>query len=154
MKAYSVIIGFAWIPFIRPVMKFSARNNSASSFPCMRTESPQSCLTLCDPMDCGPPGSSVYGIFQARILEWVAISFSKVSSWPRDQTHVSYVSCIAGRVFTTVPSVNPQLNMPHYINVFSWQATLHVRIIGTCTRCSGGRVKCVLSSATQCYQET
>ena len=40
----------------------------------MRVKSLQSCLTLCDPMDCGPPGSSVYGIVQARILEWVAIS--------------------------------------------------------------------------------
>ena len=43
----------------------------------------QSCLTLCDPMDCSPPGSSVPGIFQARILEWVAIAFSKGSSPPR-----------------------------------------------------------------------
>ena len=42
------------------------------------------CLTLCGPMDCSPPGSFVYGIFQARILEWVAISSSKGSSWPRD----------------------------------------------------------------------
>ena len=49
----------------------------------------QSCLTLCDPMDCSPPGSSVCGISQARILEWVAISFSRGSSWPRDQTRVS-----------------------------------------------------------------
>ena len=48
-------------------------------------------------MDCSPPGSSVYGIFQARILEWVAISFSRGSSWLRDWTHVS---CIAGRCFT------------------------------------------------------
>ena len=45
----------------------------------------QSCLTLCDPMDYSLPGSSVHGILQARILEWVAISFSKGSSWPRDQ---------------------------------------------------------------------
>ena len=57
----------------------------------------QSCLTLCDPMDCSPPGSSVYGIFQARILEWVAISFSRRSSRPRDQTRVL---CVAGRCFT------------------------------------------------------
>ena len=57
----------------------------------------QSCLTLWDPMDCGPPGSSVHGIFQARILEWIAILFSRGSSWPRDQT---WVSCIAGRFFT------------------------------------------------------
>ena len=46
----------------------------------------QSCLTLCDPMDCSPSGSSVHGIFQARILEWVAISYSRRSSCPRDQT--------------------------------------------------------------------
>ena len=44
----------------------------------------QSCLTLCDPMDCSPPSSSVHGILQARILEWVSISFSRVSSWPWD----------------------------------------------------------------------
>ena len=49
----------------------------------------QSCLTLCDPMDCIPPGSSVHEIFQARILEWLAISFSRGYSQPRDQTLVS-----------------------------------------------------------------
>ena len=54
----------------------------------------QSCLTLWDPMDCSPPGSSVHGMFQARILEWFSISHSKGSSRPRDQTHVSWVSCI------------------------------------------------------------
>ena len=47
------------------------------------------CLTLCDPMDCSLPGSSVHGIFQARILEWIAICFSRGSSQPRDQTLVS-----------------------------------------------------------------
>ena len=46
----------------------------------------QSCPTLCDPMDCSPPGSSVHEIFQARILEWVDISFSRRSSQPRDRT--------------------------------------------------------------------
>jgi len=59
----------------------------------------QSCLTLCDPMECSPPGSSVHGILQARILEWVAIPFSRKSSWPRDWT---WVSCIAGRFFTVL----------------------------------------------------
>ena len=54
----------------------------------------QSYLTLCDPMDCSLPGSSVHRIFQARVLEWVAISFSRRSSWPRDRTQVS---CIVGR---------------------------------------------------------
>ena len=51
----------------------------------------QSCLTLCDPMDCSLPGSSVHGIFQAIVLEWIAISFSKGSSQPRDQTQVSRI---------------------------------------------------------------
>ena len=55
---------------------------------------------LCDPLDCSPSGSSVHGIFQAGILEWVAISFSKGSPQPRDQTQVSCVSCTAGRFFT------------------------------------------------------
>ena len=54
----------------------------------------QSCPTPCNPMDCSPPGSSVQGIFQARILQWVAISFSRRSSQPRDQTHISCISCI------------------------------------------------------------
>ena len=53
----------------------------------------QSCPTLRDPMDCSPPGSSVHGISQARILEWGAISSSRGSSPPRDQTHVSCSSC-------------------------------------------------------------
>ena len=57
----------------------------------------QSCLTLCNPMDCRLPGSSVHGIFQARVLEWVAISFSRGSSWPRDRTQVSH---IVGKHFT------------------------------------------------------
>ena len=56
----------------------------------------QWCLTVCDPMDCSLPGSSVHGISQARILEWVVISFSRGTSRPRDQTQVS---CIAGRFF-------------------------------------------------------
>ena len=58
----------------------------------------QLCLILCDPVDCSPPGSSVYGIFQARILEWVTISYSRGSSWPRDQTHVFCASCIGKQI--------------------------------------------------------
>ena len=60
------------------------------------SEVAQSCLTLCDPGDCTPPGSSIHGILQARTLEWVAISFSRGSSRSRDQTQVSR---IAGRRF-------------------------------------------------------
>ena len=60
------------------------------------SEVTQSCPTLCNPVDCSPSGSSAHGILQARILKWVAISFSRGSSWPRDRTQVS---CIAGRRF-------------------------------------------------------
>ena len=60
----------------------------------------QSCPTPCDPIDYSPLGSSVCGILQARILEWVAIPFSKGSFWSRDWTRVS---CTAGRFFTTEP---------------------------------------------------
>ena len=56
----------------------------------------QLCPTLCDPMDCSPQCSAVHGILQATILEWVAIPFSRGSSWPRDLSRVSY---IAGRFF-------------------------------------------------------
>ena len=70
--------------FLRPKMK-------------ARALAAQSCLTVCDPMDYRPPGSSVCGILQARILEWVAISFSRGSSESRNRT---WVSPIAGRAFT------------------------------------------------------
>ena len=61
------------------------------------SEVAQSCPTLCDPMDCSPSGSSVHGIFQARILEWAAIPSSRGSYQPRDWTQVS---CTSGRLFT------------------------------------------------------
>ena len=53
------------------------------------SEIAQSCLTLWDPTDCSLPGSSIHGIFQARVLEWVTIPFSRGSSWPRDHTQIS-----------------------------------------------------------------
>ena len=58
----------------------------------MCAESLQLCPTLCDPVDCSPPGSFVYGILQARILEWVAMLSSRGSSQPRDQTHISCIT--------------------------------------------------------------
>ena len=66
----------------------------------------QFCLTLCNPMDCNLPGSSVHGVFQARILEWVAIPFSRGFSGPRDRTHVS---CFAGGFFTTSATREAQI---------------------------------------------
>ena len=56
------------------------------------------CPTLCNPMDCSLPGSSVHGILQTRILEWVTLPSSRGSSQPRDWTHISYVSCIGRQV--------------------------------------------------------
>ena len=73
----------------------------------MHTQSLQLCLTLCDPMDYSPPGSSVHGILQARILEWPAMPSSRGSSLPRDRTHVSCISCTADGFFTAEPPERP-----------------------------------------------
>ena len=67
----------------------------------------QSRLTLCDPMDYTPPGSSVHGILQARTPEWVATPCSRGSSWPKDRTCISCNSCIAGGFFTAKPPRKP-----------------------------------------------
>ena len=61
--------------------------------------------TLCNSIDYSPPGSSVHGILQARILEWIATPFFKVSSRPRVWTHISQASCITGVFFTPEPSL-------------------------------------------------
>ena len=87
------------------------------------SEVAQSCPTLCDPMDCSPPGSSIYGIFQARILEWVAMSFSRGTSWPRDWTRVS---CIVGRhfiIWATLASIKPHPLVSH-----TWPKTVILSI--------------------------
>ena len=76
----------------------------------------KSCLTLCDPLDYSPPGSSVHGIHQARIQEWVAIPFSRTSSWSRDQT---LVSCIAGRCFT-IWDTREAPDMSNYTSVITF----------------------------------
>ena len=103
--------------------------SSSPSLSCMRA---QLCPTLCDPMDCSPSGSSVHGIFQARILHWLAISFSRGFSWLRDQTHVSGIFCISRQILYhcatwEVPSFprsikivrrRPQLS--NVLSLFSW----------------------------------
>ena len=81
---------------------------AARAVPCVLAKSLQSCPALFDPMDCSPPGSSVHGILQARILEWAAMLSSRGSSRPRDQTGVTWVSCIAGGFFTTGPPGKPR----------------------------------------------
>ena len=69
-----------------------------------------SCVWLCDSMDCSPLGSSVHGIFQARILEWVAMPFSNGSFLPRDWTHISWISCITGGFFAARPPGKPPIS--------------------------------------------
>ena len=87
-----------------PSMGFSRQDYwSGLPFPSPMRESEvcQSCPTFSDPMGCSLPGSSVYGIFQAKVLEWGAIAFCRGSSQPRDQTYGScHISCITGRFFT------------------------------------------------------
>ena len=88
-------------------------------------ENPCMLQPFCDSMDCRPPGSSVHGISQTRILEWVAISFPRGSSWPRDRSCVSCVSCIGRQIlyhwatwrkpmhFLEAPSQNQQIPPIH-----------------------------------------
>ena len=84
---------FKWVSFSHQVAKYWSFSFSISKV----SKVAQSCLTLCDPMDYSLPGSFIHEIFQARVLKWVDISFSR-SSWLRDWTQVS---CIAGRQFTS-----------------------------------------------------
>ena len=70
-------------------------------YACVHAKSLQLCPTLCNSVDCSPPGSSVHGSLQARILKWVAMPSSRGSSQCRDQTHVSYVSWVGSRFFAT-----------------------------------------------------
>ena len=99
-----------------------------------------SCVQLCDPMDCSLPGSSVHGILQARILEWVAISFSRGSSRPRDQT---WVSSIAGGIFIIWATRDTQpkhkymlkrilLNVVQYLAIMNFQFFLPVSCFYHC----------------------
>ena len=87
----------------------------------------QLCPTLCDPVDCSPPGSSVHRISQARTLEWIVISFSRGSSQPKDQTRVF---CIGGRFFTlwatrfrfdTVCSSRLEKAMAPHSSILAWK---------------------------------
>ena len=85
--------------------------------------------TLCDPMDCGLPGFSVHGISQTSILEWVAISFSMGSSWPRDWTHIS---CLVGKFFLSLNHLKTnvksgQENIAHNHMASGWVTRLRRR---------------------------
>ena len=84
-----------WIDWLTDWVAFKRIRIDSTSIVCVLLA--QSCLILCDSVDCSQPGSSVHGILKGRILEWVAILFSRGSSRPRNWT---WVSCIAGRFFT------------------------------------------------------
>ena len=84
------------------------------SLACVCAKSLQLCLTLCEPMHCSPPGSSVNGILQARILNWVAMPSSRRSSPARDGTHVSCGSSIAGRFLNTQSPGKPIMPCMHF----------------------------------------
>ena len=73
----------------------------------MRAKSLQLCPTLCNSVNCCPPGSSVHGILQARILDFVDVTSSRGSSQPRDQTCISYVSYIGSQVLYHYTTKNP-----------------------------------------------
>ena len=84
----------------------------------MHAKSLQSCPTLCDPMDCRPPGSSVHEILQARILDWVAMPFSGEPSWPRDQTRVSGIAERSLLLGSRGEPVNSLYRIPLHFIVF------------------------------------
>ena len=91
-------VNFWWgLQYLQNSSQDMAQNITSSPCMCVCAKSLQSCLTLRDPMDCSLPGSSVHGILQERMQEWVASSCSRGSSQPRDRTRVS---CMASGFFT------------------------------------------------------
>ena len=92
----------------------------------------QSCLTLCKPMDCSPPGSSVYGILQARRLGWVAIPFSRGSSWARDWT---WVSCITCKFFTVWAQGKSIMNF--FLN---WESSIEIYTLPSIKQVASGKL--------------
>ena len=99
-------------------------------------------LLFCDTVDCSPLVSSIRGISQARILHWVAVSFSRRSFWPWDQTRISYISCIAGGFFTAKPPWR-RLTMKSLSRVWFFAtpmdcsppgSSVHGIFLGKCTR--------------------
>ena len=92
-----------WTTKGTPSMYISINQQLCIICTCMHAQLLQLGQTLCNPMHCSLSGFSVHGFLQTRILEWVAMPSSRGSSQPRVGTHVSCVSCIAGRFLTTTP---------------------------------------------------
>ena len=115
------ILGIEPTPLMSPALAGGFFTTSATwdaliSFEAKWSEVAQSCPTLCDPMDCSLPDSSIHGVFQARILEWVVISFSRRSSQPRGWTRVSH---IAGRCFTPIQRKKFKKKREKWLNIQS-----------------------------------
>ena len=96
---------------------------------CRCAKSLQSCPAVCDPMDCSPPSSSVHGILQARILEWVAMPSSRGSSQPRDQIFVSMCSELAGGFFNTSVTLEAPYSL-HSVNYSASSVYVCVCVLG------------------------
>ena len=102
------------------LIQYTCYINSLSTMWEVKVSVTQSCPTLCDSMDCSLPGFSVHGILQARIPEWVAITFSRESSQPRDWTWVSHLE---GRFVTIWATREVQVQCKHFVN--SCQFAVH-----------------------------
>ena len=104
-----------WV--LEPGLRLSSVCNTEPPCPCAKPL--QSCLTLCEPTDCGPPGSSVHGILQARVREWGAIAFSRGPSQPRDWTHVSYTCLLHGQegALPLTPLGKPQQRAANWLQI-------------------------------------
>ena len=85
-----LIFNFLWLPYLN----WSSETKMAYRCTC-HAKSLQFCSTLCDPLDCSPPGFSVGGILQIRILEWVTMPSSRGSTQSRNQIHIPHISCIS-----------------------------------------------------------
>ena len=104
-----------------------------SCFTCMHA---QSCLPLCDPLDCSMPDSPVHGIFKARILEWVAISSSTGSFWPRDWTRVFCIICIGKQIL---------------YQCTTWEAPQTLKIVSSSSLGSSLYILCLSSLKSQLF---
>ena len=100
---------------VKQHQQYSKENTNYPQLPSVHHAHPKSCLTLCDPMDCSPPGSSVHGVLQARILAWVAISFSWGSSQLGDRT---WSPPLAGGFLTSEPPGKQQFTHSCVMNSY------------------------------------
>ena len=85
---------------------------------CVPAKSPQSCLTLCNPIDCSLPGSSLHRILQSIILEWVAMTSPRGSFWLKDQTHISFISCIGSCILIQLSHLGRSWSIIFDINLW------------------------------------